>query len=336
MRVEVRSATPLRFTDGSPVRAASGVVAHDGGWLVLQDDSTYACLWRDGVGTPLRLLGPVRGLDVFDEASGTKALKPDLEACVTLPDGRTLVLGSGSTPARMRAVLLSPASILVSGLAPVLRPGGRRPRTCRADQLNLEGACVVGESLRWFQRGLPAAGVPSASVDVPLDGLLDVLTGAPAAVSVSGVRRYDLGGGLAITDAVALPDGTVLVSATAEASASTYDDGPVTGSALARLDGEVVLDLVEVPRVDGAVVKVEGLALSGPGLVAVVDADDPAVPSLLLELDLDLDPLSSSRRRPGSSGCRGRCARSAAAGARAGTPSAPTRSGRRSRRRRRS
>lgn len=288
MRLEVRAATPLRFTDGAPVRAASGVVAHDGGWLVLQDDSTYACLWRDGAGVPLRLLGPVRGLDVFDEAGGTKALKPDLEACLTLPDGRTLVLGSGSTPARMRAVLLSPASILVSGLAPVLARVAEA-LDVRPDQLNLEGACVVGDALRWFQRGLPAAGVPSASVDVPLDGLLDVLTGAPAAVSVSGVRRYDLGSGLAITDAVALPDGTVLVSATAEATASTYDDGPVSGSALVRLDGEVVLELAEVPPVAGGPVKVEGLALTGSGVVAVVDADDPAVPSLLLELDVELE-----------------------------------------------
>ena len=41
------------------------------------------------------------------------------------------------------------------------------------------------------------------------------------------------GVGLAVTDAVALPDGLVLVSAAAEDSPSTYDDGPVVGSALA-------------------------------------------------------------------------------------------------------
>ena len=34
------------------------------------------------------------------------------------------------------------------------------------DQLNLEGACVIGQSLRWFHRGIPAAGIPSSSVEV--------------------------------------------------------------------------------------------------------------------------------------------------------------------------
>lgn len=290
------AATPLRFTDGAPVRAASGVARYDDGWLVIQDDATHACVWRDGAGTPLRLLSPVRGLDVFDEASGTKALKPDLEACLTLPDGRTLVLGSGSTPARMRSVLLSPASVLVVGLEPVYEAVAGALGV-RMTELNLEGACVVGETLRWFQRGVPAGGVPSASVDVPLAAFLDLVAGAPAAVPVGGVRRYDLGevGGvpLAVTDAAALPDGSVLVSAAAEDTASTYDDGPLAGSALAVLVGEEVVDLVELPDVEGAPPKVEGVALAGPGedrlhLVAVVDADDPEVPSLLLELDLHL------------------------------------------------
>ena len=58
--------------------------------------------------------------------------------------------------------------------------------------------------------------------------------GAPAAIRVSGVRRYDLGTvagvGLAITDAISLSGGLVLVSAAAEDSPSTYDDGPVVGS----------------------------------------------------------------------------------------------------------
>jgi hypothetical protein len=294
MRVSFTSSTPLRFEDGTPVRAASGIAPYGPGWLVVQDDATHGCAWRDGVGSPLRLFSPVQGHDHFDEASGTKALKPDLEAVVALPDGRTLALGSGSTSARMRCVLVSEASILVAGLAPVYALVAEMLEVA-PDQLNLEGACVVGESLRWFQRGLPSAGAPTASVDVALDSLLDAASGAAAAVRVSGVRRYELGTidgvGLAITDAIGLAGGLVLVSATAEDSASTYDDGPVVGSALALLDGERLLDMAELPRLDGAVVKVEGLALAGQrddvlDLAAVVDADDPTVPSLLLELEV--------------------------------------------------
>jgi hypothetical protein len=292
MRVTLTSSTQLRFADGAPVRAASGVARYGAGWLVIQDDATHACVWESGSGRALRLVAPVEGHDTFEEASGTKALKPDLEAVVALPDGRTLALGSGSTSARMRCVLLSESTIQVAGLAPIYARVAELLEV-PADQLNLEGAAVVGDSLRWFQRGLPSAGAPSASVDVELDGLLDHASGAPAAVRVSGVRRYDLGTvagvGLAITDAISLASGLVLVSATAEDSLSTYDDGPVVGSALALLDAERLVDMAELPLLDGEVAKLEGLALVGHrddvlDLVAVVDADDPEVPSLFLEL----------------------------------------------------
>ncbi len=294
MRIDLRSVTPLRFADGTPVRAASGVARYGGGWLVVQDDATHGCVWEAGSGRPLRLFSPVQGHDTFEEAAGTKALKPDLEAVVALPDGRTLALGSGSTPARMRCVLLSESTIQVAGLAPVYARVAELLEVAD-DQLNLEGATVVGDSLRWFQRGLPSAGAPSASVDVGLDGLLDHASGAPAAVRVARVRRYDLGTvagvGLAITDAISLPSGLVLVSAAAEDSPSTYDDGPVVGSALALLDGDRLLDKAELPLLDGQVAKLEGLALVGQrddvlDLVAVVDADDPEVPSLLLGLEV--------------------------------------------------
>src|SRR6478735_1889159 len=157
MRVEVVRSAPLRFRDGSVVRAASGIARYGDGWLVVQDDATHGCVWRDGAGSPVRLFSPVGGHDLFDEASGTKELKPDLEAIVALPDGRTLALGSGSTPARMRSVLLSETSLLVAGLAPVFARVGEVLETA-PDRLNLEGAAVVGDVLRWFQRGLPSAG----------------------------------------------------------------------------------------------------------------------------------------------------------------------------------
>jgi hypothetical protein len=65
----------------------------------------------------------------------------------------------------------------------------------------------------------------------------------------------------------------------------------VVGSALALLDGERLVDLAELPLLEGAVAKVEGLAVVGQrddvlDLVAVVDDDDPSVPSLLLELEV--------------------------------------------------
>ena len=105
MRVFVDDVRALRFDDGTPVRAASGIAPLGDGWLIAQDDATHAA-WRLGSAvTPVRLLPPVEGLDVFSEAEGTKHLKPDLEvACPAEVDGEpaVLLLGSGSTRRRMR------------------------------------------------------------------------------------------------------------------------------------------------------------------------------------------------------------------------------------------
>jgi hypothetical protein len=71
------------------------------------------------------------------------------------------------------------------------------------------------------------------------------------------------------------------------------DDGPVVASALVLVDGADVLDVAPLPAVDGAVPKVEGLALrevrgGEVHLLAVVDGDDPLTPSARLELRVSL------------------------------------------------
>jgi hypothetical protein len=42
---------------------------------------------------------------------------------------------------------------------------------------NLEGACVMGDDLRWFQRGHRRRSLVDASVDVDLTALLDAIAG---------------------------------------------------------------------------------------------------------------------------------------------------------------
>nr|WP_239522357.1 hypothetical protein [Geodermatophilus sabuli] len=275
------------------------------GWLIAQDDATSVAWDRGGRVTALRVLPPVEGHDRFSEAAGTKRLKPDLEAaCPAGVDGEpaVLLLGSGSSDRRMRGVLVR----LESG-HPVVHVGDLGPLYHRVaerldlpvDQLNLEGASRHGGTLRWFNRGNLAAGVHSGSVAVPLPDLVDVVLGrAPAAsVPVGEPQLHDLGEvdgvGLAVTDAIALPDGRVLLCAAAEDTPNAIDDGPVVAAALVLVDGERVLDVAPVPEVDGRVHKIEGLALRGSyagrvDLRAVVDADDPAAPSVELDLRVDL------------------------------------------------
>lgn len=299
MRVEITSVTVLRFEDGAPVRAASAVGAYRGGWLVCQDDSTLAAWWRpDGEVERVRVFPPVEGLDLFEEASGTKHLKPDVEAACAVPGG-LLLLGSGSTAVRTRGALLptdgGPPQVLE--LAAAYDAVAVALGLDRA-LLNLEGACLVAGSdepvLRWFQRGSGAQ--PSGAVDLELEALL-----AGTAVVRGVARHLDLpavdGVALSVTDAVALADGTVLVSAAAEDTANPVDDGPVVATALARVDDEDGLDLVRLPLVAGEVCKVEGLAVERDAdgvldLLAVVDADDPARPSQALRLRVELDARS--------------------------------------------
>lgn len=293
MEIEVLAADRLRFRDGGPVRAASAVVPFGDGHLVVSDDATRAAWFREGTAaTPVRLLPRIAGHDLFDEASGTKHLKPDLEtACQVVVDGApaALVMGSGSSPARMRWCLLR------------LEDG--RPRTVVADMtqvygavaaalgvdldlLNLEGACVVGSTLQWFHRGLPSAGLPSGSVHVDLGAALAAVRGNGDAAEVGVTRpvHYDLGAvdgvGLAITDVVALPGGDLIASAAAEDSPHPRDDGPVVATALAHIRGDRVTTVAPLPMLDDSVIKVEGLMVLDADekqttLLAVTDVDDP-------------------------------------------------------------
>lgn len=301
MRVIVDDVRALRFDDGTPVTAASGIAPLADGWLITQDDATIAA-WRRAVGVaPVRVLPPVEGLDRFTEAAGTKKLKPDLEvACpVETDDGAgVLLLGSGSTPRRMRGV-----AVRLEDGQPVAQAADLTLLYERVadrlglpmDHLNLEGASRHGDVVRWFNRGNLAAGVPSASVDVALDALVDAVLGRrnPATLSPVDPRAYELGEvegvGLAVTDAVALPDGRVLLSAAAEDTPNAVDDGPVVATALALVDDTEVLAVAPIPEVGGHVHKIEGLALrevrdGEVHLLAVVDDDDPEVPSAEIDL----------------------------------------------------
>ncbi len=307
--LHITDVTELIFDRGGPsVRAASALVRLGDGWLIAQDDGTFGAWWRQGKLTPVRLFPPVEGNDAFSEGDGTKHLKPDLEAaCPVSADGEdaALLLGSGSLPARMRAALVFPGdsdecSVVTADLDPLYE------RLAAAfgieqDDMNMEGACVLGDTLRWFQRGNGAKGVASYGIDVDLAALLEAVQGRrdPAEVALGRVDRYDLGEAngvpLAITDATLLPDGRILVSAAAEDAPDAVADGDIVGAALAVLDGtDVVTTIPFPPAPDGSAWKVEGVAVRSVSherleVLAVVDQDDPGQPALALTVDLQLD-----------------------------------------------
>ncbi len=301
----------LRFNDGSPVRAASGVAPFGGGFLIAQDDATHAAWWRPpSRAQRLRLLPPVRSpagpLDVFSEAEGTKKWKPDLEgACPIEVDGRSAVLflGSGSSEARTRGVLVSGStsdpSTHIADLSELYAAVARALDLRSADGsvlLNIEGACCSGDQLRLFNRGNHGAGLANASVDVSIIAMLSMIEGTGPLPAITNQRTYDLGTidgvGLAITDALSLPDGRIVLSAAAEDTPNAIDDGPVVGAALALVVDDVVHAVTPL-MVDGEPQKVEGLALRSFGphtveLLAVVDSDDHTTASLALSVTITL------------------------------------------------
>ena len=299
---------PLRFSSADDaldlpahVRAGSGLRRWGERLVVVQDDVNALALLdeRCGVVAPLLLPTGVDGRRHFSERRGNKAAKMDLEACVALPDGRLLAIGSGSTAARERLVVVDPDHRVH------LVDGGRlfeRLRTRHdfaGSELNIEGAVVVDDRLRLFQRGNGAKNdgrTPASAVgDLELKAFLRWLDGDGAPPSLTSVVCVDLGhvGGVpfGFTDATALPDGRVVFLAGAEDSPDTYRDGDVLGARVGLLDGERVvlaeiLDESDRPtslKLEG--VEFEGFAASGAiELLAVADMDDPDVPAVITSL----------------------------------------------------
>ncbi len=274
--------------------AASGLV-RAGEWLyVIADDENFLGVFPAQGNAPGRRL-------FFDHAAlpqdhaARKAQKPDLEALAHLPPeacpphGALLALGSGSTPRRRSGLLVA---LDADGSAAAQRILDLTP-LCRAleaeiPQLNVEGAAVVGDSLRLLQRGNGRAGV-NAVIDL---NLTDVCWHAsrsqmlPANL-LRSIQRHDLGAHNGVrftfTDASPLPNGRMVFAAVAEDCPDTYHDGPVVAAALGMMDAQG--RVVAMESLD-PVLKMEGVHATrenhGIALLLVADSDDESRPAPLL------------------------------------------------------
>ena len=285
---------PLELTQVAEldVSAASGLCVLADGLCVVADDETFLALY-DFTGRPRGRIALLPGRLPETHAARTRH-KPDLEALLALPDGRLLALGSGSTPARMRGVLVDPArgfQVRAIDLAPLY--GALQ---AQLPELNIEGGTVRGDRLLLLQRGNGRARV-NACVELELARALAAVERAAAIepdalARVTRVALGELAGvPLSFTDAAVLPDGRLLYCAAAEDTADTYADGRCTGSVVGWLDVD------GTPRgarpVDPAC-KIEGIACA-PGasgataLWLVSDADDRSIPARLHRAELALD-----------------------------------------------
>jgi hypothetical protein len=284
------------------VSAASGVVQRGDFVYVIGDDELVLAVFEVSSNAPGRTERVLSG-ELPSNYAARKESKPDLEALTVLPPfedhphGALLGLGSGSTPKRDRGFLWAlaadgslhaqPREIDLAPLYTALRE--------RVEDLNIEGAAVMGRQLWLLQRGNGPRG-ENLIAELVLSEVMDSLRHARAVVAaeLQGLRSYELGtlagGKLTFSDASPLGGELLVFTASAESSPNTFEDGEIRGSVVGTidLDGEV-----RRLRTIDRKYKVEGVhAALDTGVMTmtfVCDQDDPEVASPLLSATMPLD-----------------------------------------------
>ena len=288
------------------VRAASSVRRRGDRLVIVQDDVNVLVLHHralDQATTTGAVLLPAGegGQRSFDQDRGNKHAKLDLEACAALPDGRLVAFGSGSTPARERLVVFGEAESVRVVEAPDFYARLRSEAHFAGSELNVEGALVVGDGLRLFQRGngAPARGLSplNATLDLPLAEFLRWLESGSGLPVLEHILQYDLGHAEGVpftfTDAALMSNESVAFVACAEASPDTYRDGEVLGCRFGIIDpsGVRVCPVVD-PDGRPTRLKLEGIESrpeSETCFDVVADMDRPDEPALWGRLEISLD-----------------------------------------------
>jgi hypothetical protein len=290
------------------ISAASGLVCVGNWAYVVADDEQHLARLRWNSPAASDEAEPLQLTRLFDgelpaDAKQRKKAKADLETLVLLPAGKhlphgaLLAIGSGSKPNRCRGQVLpmtANGEIAVAARHTLDLHEWYQPLHKYFDDLNIEGAFVAQQQLRLLQRGNKGGNrsaclcydyaeaeswllhhhdqPPRLRSSIPLDF-----------GSVDGVP-------LCPTDAAAVSNGRWLVSLVAEDTRDSYTDGRCIASAIAVMNSDNTVD--QLHRLEGNP-KVEGLAITSSSrssldLLMVTDADDPARPAQLLQVQLAL------------------------------------------------
>jgi hypothetical protein len=272
--------------------AASGLVCLNSIMYVVADDELHLGVFSTD-SEPGHLIRLFDGV-LPDSQAARKRQKPDLEALTLLPafrdfpHGALLAVGSGSRPNRCRGVLLaldphgaicgSPRNLDLSSIL--------APLNEEFSEVNIEGAVVVQDELRLFQRGNKGQAA-NAIIRFQLSPVLDALQKERAgAIKPAAINRLDLGFidgvPLSFTDAAPLPDGGMVFTAVAEDSEDAFRDGPCVGAAIGIADSNgdlrCLLQLDRPHKVEGIDARLDGNRLD---LLLVTDADNAEIPAAL-------------------------------------------------------
>src|SRR5215212_10516695 len=281
------------------VASASGVVRRGDFVYVIGDDLLQIAVFQVAGGGPGAMRRVFSG-DLPDDEGKRKREKPDLEGLTALPPvegepaGGLLGLGSGSNAHRDRGFFWSfdaDGSLAGEPRTIDLHPVYEAVRDELNDQVNIEGAAVLGNRLWLFHRG-NEGDAPNAVAEIELTDLSRTLGEDLVldADELSSLRTYDLGAldGIPVcfSDATPLLDDLVCFTASAEGD----EDGDIHGSVVGTVhaSGEVH----RLRRIDPHW-KVEGVhAAVDTGVIDflfVCDQDDPNTPSPLLSATMPID-----------------------------------------------
>lgn len=315
LRATVLDVRALCFEAATPaedlpayVRGASGIRRWQRYFAIVQDDVHAIALLDPETDALESVLLPRAedGRRIFSDALGNKPLKMDLEACAVLEDGQFVAFGSGSTPAREVVVTLGADKNVRVIDARELYAQFHARDDFSGSELNIEGALVLGDSLRFFQRG---NGAPigdlspvNAFADMSVADFIAWIDGAdvPNIPKLGPATQVDLGEvdgvGFDFTDAARLPDGRIAFLAGAEDSPDAYRDGEIVGCRFGILDGDQVW-VTDIRDEDGArsMLKLEGIEYQKTHedgrveFVVVADMDDPTSPSPIARLRVTIE-----------------------------------------------
>ena len=286
----------LTMNAGGHLAAASGLVKVGQWFWVVADDENHVGRFSDSHGERVRVFAG----ELSQNTAERKAQKPDLEALVYLDkrqsglkDDALLAIASGSRPTRYRGAIIpvTPNGDTCGEITTIDLSLVYAHLASTLTELNIEGAAIVGTTLKLAQRG-----PPSAIIDLDLAQVAQALRHQrpipkSAVMSIKPLTLDALDGTpLSVTDIAALADGRLVFTAAAEATSNAYDDGVVKGSVIGIIgkDGRAtnVTRVTPITKLEGVCVLADGRARLE--LALVCDPDDPTRPATLYRTTLEL------------------------------------------------
>ncbi len=289
-------ASPIDSRGFSHISAASGLVFYNDQIYVIADDELHLAVFSLDSSEP-GLLYRIYSHDLPLDLKCRKKQKPDHETLIFLPpddledDPSLLAVPSGSKTNRtsgVRIFLSGPQRLPSRHLDIDFSPIFTKLNDDFMD-LNIEGAVLMGEKLKLFQRGNGKSG-KNAIIDLDFKAFnLGLINGSIPEDCVRAVNEYDLGElhgiKLGFTDATVLPTGEILFVAAAEGGKDTYEDGTCAGSVIGLIDKDGKLKFMDQlePSMKAEGISVRSTTMKDYSLenLVVTDIDDPHVPAVL-------------------------------------------------------